>query len=160
MSANKRKQENAVIGDTSRIWCAPCDQEVWARLTTGAEIYPRRPDLHKLPIWKCDGCGGYVGCHHKHHIEAMRTRPLGVIATAELKAARSHLHRLIDPLWETEDAPFERRDLYAEIAARMSWHTYHTAEIKTLEHARAVYRVVLDIKRELAAGTLTRKQAA
>jgi hypothetical protein len=69
-----------------------------ARLTSGAEVYPYRPDLRDKPIWKCDGCGGYVGCHPGTQ------KPLGIPANAELRQARMLLHeRIIDPIWKTAD---------------------------------------------------------
>lgn len=68
------------------------------RLTDGREIYPHRPDLHEKPIWKCDGCGGYVGCHPGSQ------RALGTPADAALRKARMILHdQLIDPLWMKAD---------------------------------------------------------
>lgn len=76
--------------------CPACARE--ARLTTGAEVYPHRPDLHAKPIWLCDSCGAYVGCHPGTN------DPLGTPAGRELRAARMTLHeRMIDPLWRTAD---------------------------------------------------------
>ncbi len=128
------------------IYCCGCDGFVEARLTDGSEIYPHRPDLHSLPFWKCDGCGNNVGCHHK---TKDRTRPLGIIATKELKAARQHIHRILDPLWKSKR--IKRGALYAEIASRLGTHEYHTAEIKSVEEAREVYRHVRNIEREMKA---------
>lgn len=70
-----------------------------ARLTTGAEVYPHRPDLHDKPIWRCDVCpDAYVGCHPG------TTEPLGTPAGPDLRRARRMLHeRMIDPLWQTAD---------------------------------------------------------
>lgn len=68
------------------------------RLTNGAEIYRGRADLAHKNIWKCDGCGAYVGCHGNS------TRPLGTPAGPELRRAREILHNdLVDPLWMTAD---------------------------------------------------------
>ena len=76
--------------------CASCDGP--ARLTNGLEIYPHRRDLHERNIWKCDRCGGYVGCHGN------TTRALGTPANAQLRNARIHLHnQMVDPLWKTAD---------------------------------------------------------
>ena len=73
--------------------CPAC--AVPARLTTGAEVYPHRPNLHGKAIWKCDGCGAYVGCHPN------TTEPLGTPAGPELRAARMKLHNdMLDPLWK------------------------------------------------------------
>lgn len=77
--------------------CGSCS--AIARLTTGLEIYPHRFDLHEKQIWKCDGCGGYVGCHPG------TTNPLGTPAKWDLRNARRILHNeMIDPLWKTADS--------------------------------------------------------
>lgn len=138
-------------GGTNRksIWCCGCKSDVPARLTNGRETYSHRPDLASLPFWKCDECGNFVGCHHK---TADRTRPLGCIPTPEIKRARSHIHRILDPIWKR--GKMKRHALYAEIARRLSLPEYHTAEIQTVESARDVYRVVVDIRKDLG---LTRR---
>ena len=46
-------------------------------LTTGAEVYPHRPDLREKKIWRCPGCGAYVGCHGRSDI------PKGTVAVAD-----------------------------------------------------------------------------
>jgi hypothetical protein len=119
------------------IHCCGCQKDVPARLTDGREIYPHRGELHGLPFWKCDTCGNYVGCHHK---TGDRTRPLGNIPTKELKNARQHIHRILDPIWKSGKMP--RGKVYAKIASELGLAEYHTAEIKTLEDARRVYAIV------------------
>lgn len=126
------------------IYCCNCEADVPARLTTGAEVYPRRADLASLPFWRCDGCGHWVGCHHKTQ---GRTRPLGCIPSPAIKQARQHIHALIDPLWQS--GAIKRSRLYGLIARRLGRKRYHTAEIRSLEEARAVYRAALAIQREL-----------
>ena len=126
------------------IFCCGCKTDVTARLTTGKEIYPHRRDLASLPFWKCDACGNFVGYHHK---TSDRTRPLGCIPTPEIKTARSHIHRILDPLWKENRVP--RRDLYQRIAASIGVAEYHTAEIRSVEQAREVYRVVTEIEASL-----------
>lgn len=122
------------------LYCCGCQKDVHARLTDGREVYPHRPDLFGLPFWKCDTCGNYVGCHHK---TKDRTRPLGNIPTKELKNARQHIHRILDPLWKSGKQP--RGKLYAKIASELGVKEYHTAEIKTLEDARRVYAIVKEL---------------
>lgn len=129
------------------IHCCGCNAKVEARLTDGTEIYPHRQDLADLPFWKCDRCGNHVGCHHK---TSDRTRPLGCIPTPEIREARKHIHALVDPLWKLKK--ISRKSLYAEIKTRTG-KVYHTAEIGTLEEARAIYRVVLGIKSDLESQT-------
>lgn len=114
--------------------CCGCGVDVSARLTDGGEIYPHRPDLSGLPFWKCDACGNFVGCHHK---TKDRTNPLGCIPTPELREARRHIHALIDPVWQSGE--IDRKKLYGCISAEIGWK-YHTAKIRTMDEARAVYR--------------------
>jgi len=75
--------------------CSSCHRE--ARLTTGEEIYPHRQDLWNQQFYKCDSCGGYVGCH-KGGIT-----PYGTPANAVLRRARTGVHKLFDPIWLTAD---------------------------------------------------------
>lgn len=124
-----------------KLWCCTCGEDVDARLTDGAECYPHRPDLADIPRWKCDECGNHVGTHHK---TKDRTRPLGNIPSPELKKARMHIHDLIDPIWKSKR--MKRGVLYAKISDALGYQ-YHTAEIKTIEEAREVYRVARDIVR-------------
>jgi hypothetical protein len=128
-----------------KLWCCGCLADVDARLTDGREIYPHRPDLAALPFWKCDVCRNSVGCHHKTQ---NRTQPLGVIPTAELKAARQHIHALIDPIWK--GGRMTRRQVYARLTLILG-RQYHTAELRTLDEARTVYRAGLQIAREATA---------
>ena len=118
------------------IYCVGCEKNVEARLTSGEEIYPHRHDLFRLPFWKCDGCGNYVGCHHKTN---NRTRPLGNIPTYELRELRKKIHSIIDPLWRGKN--ISRGKLYARISAAIGYE-YHTGEIKSIEEAHTVLQIV------------------
>lgn len=126
-----------------KLYCCECMCDVWARLTDGKEVYPHRDDLHDLPFWKCDTCGNHVGCHHK---TKQRTRPLGNIPNKAIRAARSHIHRILDPLWMKKKIP--RGKLYARITKELGYQ-YHTAEIKTVQDARNIYSIVKKIMHEL-----------
>jgi hypothetical protein len=122
------------------IRCCGCGGEkVSARLTDGKEIYPHRPDLAALPFWKCDACGNYVGCHHE---TGKPTEPLGNIPTAELRKARKHIHAILDSLWKSKR--FRRKELYGIISDHMGFG-YHTAQLRTIEEARSVYRFVKEL---------------
>lgn len=119
-----------------KIYCCGCQKEIEACLTDGKEIYPHRPDLHALPFWKCPACGNYVGCHHK---TKDRTRPLGCIPTPEIKNARRHIHRLLDGIWKS--GKIRRQKLYAKLSGKLGYE-YHTAEIRTIEEARKIYKLI------------------
>ena len=125
-----------------RVYCCQCGDKVEARLTTGSEIYPHRPDLASLPFWKCDTCGNFVGCHHKTDNP---TRPLGVIPTPELKRARKHIHALLDPIWQS--GKMKRKEIYRRISDELGYK-YHTANLRSIEKARNVYKIVRRIKDE------------
>ena len=125
--------------ETKEIYCCGCEDKVQARLTDGREIYPHRSDLADLPFWKCDACKNYVGCHHK---TKNRTHPLGNIPTPELREARKHIHRILDPLWQKHG--HKRKALYALISDKVGWK-YHTSQIRTVEEARQVYKIIQEI---------------
>lgn len=119
-----------------KIHCCGCELKANARLTNGAEVYPHRSDLNKLPFWKCDSCGNFVGCHHK---TSKPTQPLGCIPTPEIKKARQHIHQVLDPLWQS--GKYKRGHVYKIISDKIGWK-YHTASIKTIEEARDIYRFI------------------
>jgi hypothetical protein len=74
-------------------------------LTTGAVIYPHRPDLHSKSFWQCD-CGAYCGCHPG------TTTALGSPCGPETRKARSAAHAAFDPYWKlgkmTRSAAYKR----------------------------------------------------
>lgn len=126
---------------TKQIHCCQCQKEVEARLTYGKEIYSHRDDLHALPFWICDICKNYVGTHHK---TKDKTKPLGNIPTKELREARKHIHALLDPIWQNKEGDEkwkERARIYRFLTEELGYK-YHTAEIKTIEESRVVYRLV------------------
>ena len=125
-----------------KLWCCQCQCEIEARLTTGAEIYPHRPDLAALPRWVCDGCKNHVGTHHK---TSTPTKPLGNIPSLEIKKARILIHALIDPAWKS--GKVKRRAIYAHLSDKLG-RDYHTAELRTIEEARAIYAAARDFVHE------------
>lgn len=130
--------------ETQAIFCCGCQVEVEAVLVDGRECYPHRPDLFSLPFWKCPTCKNFVGCHHK---TPQRTRPLGNIPTKEIKAARQHIHRILDPIWKNKVMP--RGRVYGKLS-KMLGYSYHTGEIKSVEEARKIYAMVKQIAAEAA----------
>lgn len=122
-----------------KIYCASCNDYIEARLTDGKEIYPHRPDLAALKFWKCDGCSNYVGTHKNSKAAA----PLGSIASPELKKARQHIHRILEPIWKS--GRMKRSTLYGKLTKELGWK-YHTANIRSIEEARKVYRIVQGIQ--------------
>lgn len=126
------------------IFCTVCKCDVQARLTDGKERYPHRPDLYDIPFWRCDTCGNYVGCHHKTDNP---TRPLGCIASPEILSARKKIHAILDPLWKS--GKIKRGKAYAHVTHRLGYE-YHNGEIRTVEEARTIYKIVAQLHNELA----------
>ena len=114
------------------IYCCGCEEKIVARLTSGAEIYPHRKDLSSIPMWICDQCGNYVGCHHK---TKNRTNPLGCIPTREIMELRKKIHRAIDPIWKS--GTLTRREVYQRISNHIG-RKYHTANIRTMDEGAKV----------------------
>ncbi len=128
---------------TMTIYCTGCEREVDARLTDGQERYPHRPDLYVIPFWKCDTCGGYVGCHWK---TGTPTKPLGYIATPAILEARKKIHAVLDPLWKS--GRIKRGQAYAYVGHRLGY-PYHNGEIKSVEEAREIYKIVAQLHNEV-----------
>lgn len=92
----------------SEVICDYCGRA--AELVAGDDIYPHRPDLKALRFWRCVPCGAYVGCHKAGNGYGDGTRPLGRLANAELRAAKSAAHAAFDPLWKSRQ--MRRSDAY------------------------------------------------
>lgn len=128
-----------------RIWCVACTRYVVALLTDGREIYPHRKDLQDVPFWKCMQCSNYVGCHHK---TSNRTRPLGNIPTAELRAVRVEIHKVIDSLWKGAGCN-SRAFVYRKLSEALG-RKYHTAELRSVDEARKILAAALLLSRGAA----------
>jgi hypothetical protein len=71
-----------------------------------------------------------------------------VLSTKELREARSHIHKLLDPIWLS--GRINRKEAYAYISKELGY-TYHTGEIRSVIDARKVYRIIQQLKRTLEA---------
>lgn len=103
-----------------RITCHYCHRD--AELVQGHEIYPHREDLHHLYFWLCGPCNAYVGCHRKGATigrgkQSDGTVPLGRLADAELRKAKSAAHYAFDPLWRS--GGMSRSKAYAWLAHQL-----------------------------------------
>lgn len=77
--------------------CASCGRKE-TKLVKGDVIYAHRPDLFDLNFWLCV-CGAYCGCHKTK--KGDYKRPLGRTANKQLRGARSHCHKIFDPIWKS-----------------------------------------------------------
>lgn len=83
-----------------------------ATLIGGNEMYPHRRDLFDKKFWKCEPCQAWVGCHPG------TVNPLGRLANAELRIAKSRVHAKLDPLWKS--GRMKRKDAYALLAGKLN----------------------------------------
>lgn len=99
-----------------QLQCPHCGKQ--ALLVGGDVIYPHRPDLFHLKFWRCAPCDAYVGCHkagcYCADLEGNRlysdgTVPLGRLANARLRRAKSKAHHFFDQLWSQAPNPKEAR---------------------------------------------------
>ncbi len=125
------------------IYCTGCKTEVYARLTDGAEMYPSRGDLAQLKFYVCDTCRAFVGAH------AGSDRPLGFLATKEIKVWRKNIHSILDPLWKAKK--IKRNESYQYISRKIG-RTFHAAEIYNVEEGKRIYEIVKILKEKLDPG--------
>lgn len=69
------------------------------------------------PVWACEPCGAWVGCHRGTKIA------LGRPANQELRTARKELHAVFDPVWKARQAAtgdeWSRAQAYKWLAEQM-----------------------------------------
>lgn len=103
-------------GVSGGITCPYCLQK--ARLVDGAVIYPHRQDLRQHRFWQCARCDAYVGCHKPNrHLRLDGTEPLGRLANAELRRAKSAAHGCFDWIWQ--DRHKTCSEAYAWLASKL-----------------------------------------
>lgn len=99
--------------------CPYCNKP--AKLVSGDKIYTRRPDLHALNFWLCPPCDAYVGCHRPGARTedgiSDGTMPLGRLANAELRRAKSKAHAAFDPIWKFKR--MSRKSAYRWLAKKL-----------------------------------------
>jgi hypothetical protein len=116
------------------IYCTGCKKDVFPELITGKEIYFKASkDYSKRWFYRCLFCKAYCGCHGGGR------PPLGALATKEMRNARQEIHKILDPMWMGKKT--SRSKIYKKLSDSLGY-TYHTAEIKTIEDARIIYRVI------------------
>lgn len=130
-----------------KVFCCECNTKVRVASVRGSDIYaPCPPTIRNQKFFQCVHCGNYVGSYRNG-------RPLGVIPTRELRYARMKIHALIDPVWKAKR--ISRTVLYRELSLRLGVAEYHTANIRTIDEARNVYRVARALIREIESGERT-----
>lgn len=103
-----------------------------AYLASGAHVYPHRPDLRRLPFWRCDPCDAHVGCHPD------TTHPMGSLANAELRAKRRAAHASFDPIWQTGLLSRGKAYQWLRREMRLSFEDCHIGRFTVEQCAEAV----------------------
>ena len=81
------------MSDAARVVCDYCGAQ--AKLVTGREMYPYRPDLFKKRLYECKPCDAYVGTHENSG------KPLGRLANKKLRGLKMQVHAKFDPIWKS-----------------------------------------------------------
>jgi len=92
------------------VTCDYCQQP--ADLVTGRVLYPYREDLYQNNFWRCVPCGAYVGCHKGTN------KPLGNLANAQLRKARTATHAIFDSIWKSGECT--RSEAYRWLAYELN----------------------------------------
>lgn len=135
-----------------KLWCCGCNDYTQAELVGGEKIYPHRPDLYGLKFYQCPRCKNYVGTHKQWGKgtdgRQYNIRALGCIPTPELKNARHKIHEILDPLWKGKRSGTRKR-LYKTLSDELGYE-YHTANTRTIEECRTVYKLIQKIYKRKA----------
>ncbi len=94
-----------------KVICHYCGNET--ELVTGDVIYPHRNDLKNKKFYLCRPCSAYVGCHPN------TDKPLGIVANAELRKAKSKAHAVFDPIWRNRKL-MKRSEAYKWLAESLA----------------------------------------
>jgi arylsulfatase A-like enzyme len=73
--------------------CPYCNNP--SELVCGLDIFPTLLDLADKKFYRCQPCKAHVGCHPDTEI------PLGRLADAPLRKAKSLAHAAFDPFWQS-----------------------------------------------------------
>lgn len=96
--------------------CDNCGSER-VRYTTNDEIYGKI--YGNGGCYLCDDCGAYVGVHN-----TQSKKPLGRLATKELRELKMKCHAKFDPLWQKYN--FKRSDCYGYLAYKLDLNCRET----------------------------------
>ena len=121
-------------GIATEVGCPYCKGA--AELVGGYVIYPHIPSLYGQKFWQCAPCGAYVGCHRPNVGYGDGTRPLGRLANAALREAKSATHALFDGLWQ--DGDMTRKQAYAWLSSEVGLEQAHIGDFDEETCAKAM----------------------
>lgn len=130
------------------IYCCNCQKDKDCYLIDGKKAYPHRNDIFGC-FWQCEQCLNFVGTHNNK-----KNTPLGCIPTKEIKNARQHIHRILDPLWQK--GKIRRGHLYSRLSEFLG-REYHTAQLRTIDECRNIYLEIKKISNEISQNHIYQK---
>lgn len=132
-----------------KIYCCQSASIQVAKLFLAKEMQSKPNGSKQNSVfWVCECCDNYVGCSRQ---SSGIIKPLGVVATPEIRLARIHIHNKLDAIWKLGYK--SRTEIYEYLSDALSLDEYHTANIASIEQARATYRALNHLTK-----TLTNKQ--
>ncbi len=96
------------------VYCQYCNQK--ANLVDSSVIYGKSYGL----IYLCKPCDAYVGVHKG------TTKPLGILANAELREWKKKAHSIFDPIWK--NGKYTRKEAYRILADKLGEKEVHIGE--------------------------------
>ncbi len=124
------------------IYCCYCLTYIDARLTTGDEIYPHKPNLKDMPFWVCTTCHNFIGCHHKTKTP---TKPLGTIPTVEIRQLRLQAHEGINRLQRIRRTSTHKIYRMLSLCVGREFHCGHLSTIEEAEKALYLIQQLEDL---------------
>jgi hypothetical protein len=101
--------QHTPLDRSSGVFCAYCMERAKLMLTSS-----HRYAQDYGPIWECDGCQAWVGCHPG------TWRPLGRLANHTLRKLKRQVHEAFDPIWKS--GAVTRGEAYHLLAVTMGLH--------------------------------------
>jgi len=137
-------REAVIVLDAEMTITAPTCIECGAAsvLTTGARIYPHRPDLREKHFYKCPNCpNSYCGCHQG------TSAPLGRPCGPATRNARKQVHIVLDRIWKTAVSSGARSEVYSALSKHMGLKPSEThVALFDIEKCRKAYRFLLNFR--------------
>lgn len=130
------------------VYCHGCLKYVNAEQRPGELVCPT--DLTQLlnVFWVCPHCGNYT--------EDNAGTPAHPIHTPELKNMYHHINKLMDEIL-SENKAFKSR-VYSKVANAMGMDEFGLDWMCCLTEGRRVYRILLDIQKDLRAHPFKKKK--
>lgn len=114
-----------------RAYCCECKKSIECELVNGNVIYPHRPDLCDLELFRCPICGNYTGKYEGERI---------VLPTKHIRICRYMAHRALDKIWKDKK---KKAEYYTYMSNRLG-RDFHWGEVECDEVADKALELTLN----------------